>query len=1254
MMRIAAIFFYLFGAFFYSIAFAGEVASSADLSKAEFIKAVPLPKGAQKLLDSDGERLYFSTSDGAVAVTDTGGKLLQTLQAKEDGDPVLKKPEAVAIGKNRVYVADSELNQIAMFSMDGKYQGSFGAKKGGFFSSGGGEHALKKPRGVAFHEGVVFVLDNGSKRVLTFGSNGVFLNPLDIRTAESNKASKGQGEIYKLREPVDLKVDEVGRLYILDAEDSLVKVYNQSGVFLHAIPWEGELAGLAVAKDGVYVAKNNDYSIQKYDFNDKPIYRFGGKGEGNGQFKSLSGLAVAKDRQIILADVSKGVVDIFVADAGIPIEVIPRKATLTFEESTGESIPVTVNKLAWDSKDTIYAVDAAQEAIVAIRNGKADKPIKLADVTPVAIAVDSGGTPWVLDKKNNRVVKLDTANGKIIASFGSDGSGDGQFDAPTDLAISSTGKIYVADRRQGSVQIFDSEGKFLNAVRKLDNPVNIAVDKLENIYVSGNSNNVISIFSSKGELLGSFGKDKEGATGSLLKPAGLMTTSDEVFVLDGNRVKVYSQKGEYKRSFGAKGARPGELDEPVAIAQKDDVSFFIAEHSNKRIQTFVTQYKPAAPPQLVAKESLHSIELDWVASPFSYVKQYHIYRSKDEHTGFVRVGTSSANQYIDRGLEADGKYFYYVSAETRSGYEGATGAIVSGTSQRYTPPALTAVDVAATSWQLKMTWKPIESEFVNSYIIYQKEGNAFTKIAETTTPEFTKDQLTPNTKYTYYVVAHSSDGTESEKFEATATTLPFSKAPLEIEVLNLRPVFSNSYKLYEQDGVGTVKLTNNTEIDMDEVTLSFLLKDFMDFSTETKIEKLPSGKSVEVKLKAVFNNNILNVTEDTSVQAMLEASYFDSGKRVSYTKNSTVSVYEKHKLLWSEPDRYASFITPKDPPVMSFVRAIVTQYPETKDEVQLAAILFNALGTYGLTYVQNPNDPYQVKSGNTNMVDYVQFPRETLERKSGDCVDLVGFYVAAIESLGVSTRVIEVPDHLMMMFSTGVKAEPDGYNMDDMYVVYDDMLWIPVETTVVGNSFVKAWETGAANYYKWKGNGLEILDVSRAWQTYKPASLPETKWNPNEVSKDSIEKKFPNEYSSVLKMSAQIRTRHYRQILEKEANDVDAHLQIGIILAKLGDRSEAMKYFDKVISLQPGNAAALNNRGNLFMLDDKYADAQKAYSEAAKLSPDDPYIWINLAKSHKAVNEIKQAKEAFAKAQALDHSIKKKYKALSLELSNTM
>jgi hypothetical protein len=358
--------------------------------------------------------------------------------------------------------------------------------------------------------------------------------------------------------------------------------------------------------------------------------------------------------------------------------------------------------------------------------------------------------------------------------------------------------------------------------------------------------------------------------------------------------------------------------------------------------------------------------------------------------------------------------------------------------------------------------------------------------------------------------------------------------------------------------------------------------------------------------------------------------------------------------MWDERGRYASFITPKDPPLLTFVRSIVTQYKDVKDEPQLAAAVFNAAGVYGLTYIPDPTNPYQVSSGKADTVDYIQFPRETLERKSGDCDDLVAFYTSALDSMGIATRVVEVPGHMFMMFSTGVHAEEDGYTMDDMYVIYEDKLWIPVETTVVGSSFVKAWELGAKHYYEWKSKGLTILNIQNEWETYKPASLAESKWKPVEISKESIDKKFPNEVMSMLKISSQTKTRHYRQHIDKNPSDVDAHLQIGIILAKLGDRDEAMKYFDKVLVLQPRNAAALNNRGNLFMIADKYEEAQRAYREATRINPEDANIWINLAKAYKATNEIKEAKAAFIKAQGLDINIKKKYKALGLELSNTL
>ena len=149
---------------------------------------------------------------------------------------------------------------------------------------------------------------------------------------------------------------------------------------------------------------------------------------------------------------------------------------------------------------------------------------------------------------------------------------------------------------------------------------------------------------------------------------------------------------------------------------------------------------------------------------------------------------------------------------------------------------------------------------------------------------------------------------------------------------------------------------------------------------------------------------------------MIEASYFENGKRVSYSKNPTVNVYDKHRLTWDVRERYATFITPKDQPVMNFARSIATQYKESRDEIQRAAMLFDALGVYGLTYIPDPSNPYQVSSGKVNTVDYVQFPRETLERKSGDCDDLVAFYSAALESMGIDTRVLEVPGHMLMMF----------------------------------------------------------------------------------------------------------------------------------------------------------------------------------------------------------------------------------------------
>jgi len=1243
------------------IAGTSEVPAPLGLPKVELLQEVPVG-GLRKLLGWSNGNAYFAKMDGSVSVAGKDGKEIAVLQAKEsNGGTVLKKPEAVAVSGGVAYVVDSDTNRVAMFTEQGKYQGSFGYKTGGGFFGGKG-NSLSSPRGIAIHDGIVYVSDSGNSRIQMYGDNGVFLATLEIDTAPENTAAKDKKLPYMLDEPTDIAIDSLGQIYVLDADDELIKVYSPVGVFLKRLPGKVKAISFAISDDGIYVADRDTYSIDKYDFKDKHVYSFGSRGKDRAQFQAISGLAIGQDHHVMVGDGEKKVADIFKVESGVVLEPEvrhPSRTSVRWEQV----IPVSVGKVAWDGKGTIYGVDTENKGIVRIVNGVVSGEIRVKEFSPVSVAVDGSGFLWALDKTKGRIVKLDES-GKILAGFGTTGSHNGEFDGAEDFAISSAGLILVADAGNGRIQAFSSDGVFLKEIHsdslgKLDDPVSIDLDSQDAIYVLDKGRSVISTYSSKLEPLGVIGK-RDGGKDLLSKPTDLMLTRDELFVVDSGQVRVFSHKGQYIRSFANNGSGPGELDGPLAIAKTGDTTFAISDLGNKRVQVFSTLYKSAAPSQFAALGSTHAIELHWAAPEMPYIKQYLIYRSADENSGFVQVGTSGTNEYIDSGLEADKLYYYRVAGETNYGFVGPKSEPVNGVSKKFIPPPLKNVMVETSQSQLKITWEPVDPKYFSAFLIYQKDGEEFTRISEVSLPEFTKDSLAPNTLYTFYISTRSSDGTESDKYAATGTTPPSNKAPLEIEVIKLQDVFSNSYKLYEQEGVGRIKLTNNTDKPIENIKTSFMLNNFMDFPTEGVVSKLQPGGSEEIILKAVFNNSILNITEDSSIQARIEASYFQDGKREAYTKNATLSVYDKHRMTWNEHERFSSFVTPKDAPVIDFVRAVATEFKDTKDESNLAAALFDTTGVMGFTYIQSPSDPYQVSlaktetTAKTDTVDYVQYPRETLERRSGDCVDLVAFYSTSLESMGIPTLALEVPDHLLMMFSTGISADADGYTMNDLYVIHEGMLWIPVETTVVGKPFIKAWELGAANYYKWKDKGLTILDVHTAWNTYKPATLPNSALKTPKVTSEAIEKKFPGDTVSMLKISSQTKTRRYLQAIEKNPRDMEAHLQMGIILAKIGDRKESMKYFDKVLGSEPKNAAALNNRGNIFMLDGKYSEAKKSYIAASQADPKDPYVWVNLAKSYKAVNNTKDAKAAFVKAQKLDPSVKEKYKAMGLELLNAL
>jgi sugar lactone lactonase YvrE len=84
---------------------------------------------------------------------------------------------------------------------------------------------------------------------------------------------------------------------------------------------------------------------------------------------------------------------------------------------------------------------------------------------------------------NNRVIKY-SKDGKFIKSWGKTGYGPGEFRTLHGIAIDSRGRIFVADRNNNRIQLFDQDGKHLSTWTQFGTPSGIAFDDKDQIYVA--------------------------------------------------------------------------------------------------------------------------------------------------------------------------------------------------------------------------------------------------------------------------------------------------------------------------------------------------------------------------------------------------------------------------------------------------------------------------------------------------------------------------------------------------------------------------------------------------------------------------------------------------------------------------------------------------------------------------------------------------------------------------------------------------
>jgi len=113
---------------------------------------------------------------------------------------------------------------------------------------------------------------------------------------------------------------------------------------------------------------------------------------------------------------------------------------------------------------------------------------------PSDVIVAPNGDIFVADghggDSNARIVKF-SKDGKFIKSWGKKGIAPGEFDTPHGLAFDSKGRLFVADRNNNRIQIFDQEGSFIEQWTQFSRPSGIFIDVKDNIYVADSESNSV-------------------------------------------------------------------------------------------------------------------------------------------------------------------------------------------------------------------------------------------------------------------------------------------------------------------------------------------------------------------------------------------------------------------------------------------------------------------------------------------------------------------------------------------------------------------------------------------------------------------------------------------------------------------------------------------------------------------------------------------------------------------------------------------
>ena len=278
--------------------------------------------------------------------------------------------------------------------------------------------------------------------------------------------------------------------------------------------------------------------------------------------------------------------------ANIAFAAVPPVSTPVDNYAILEGSPA---RIATDSSGKLYVTNNTRGLIsVFSNNGLLLYSINTVK-SPLGIAVDSLGKIFVSDIEKKNVGIYDS-KGNLLLKLG---SGDGEFGLPNDVAVSSSGNVYVTDSINNIVKVYSfslssrrSGGTYTNTYSfgagLLNFPTGAAVDdSAGEVFVIDHNNLYIRVFDLNGNLKRSIKGGGGMMGGKLLRPLGIAVDSTRMYVTDifHSVVAAYDKvSGIFLRYIGNYGAGNGEFKSPIGLAIDKDNKIFVASNENQRIE----------------------------------------------------------------------------------------------------------------------------------------------------------------------------------------------------------------------------------------------------------------------------------------------------------------------------------------------------------------------------------------------------------------------------------------------------------------------------------------------------------------------------------------------------------------------------------------------------------------------------------------------------------------------------------------------